>query len=287
MKRSNRLALLAAAAVLALLFALKLWDSLAEARRPGQEGFFAPEGMNQSSAPARKANYASEKVMVPQGSAQQVFDQKYERVADLDAVTRDFEADARRLREISAKAGAVIQRENARGLAGSRVLSLTLGVVPATFDATVESLRSVGKLVSIRSSKSDRTADFKALEAKRLSLEKTRDGLKALRRTGAALSDLVALESKILEIEGQIQELGVSLGDFSETNSFCTIDARLSETASSGASAFLSAALGALGWAVLVELGLASIALAAVGAASLGTRAYARLRDSRAAGPGA
>jgi hypothetical protein len=281
MKRSMKWAILGAAAIFLILFALKLADSLTE--ESGQQGGgFQDIGLvEQSSAPVRgKANYASEKIMVPQGEAQQAFDQKYERVADIRSRSRDFEADAKKMRDIAARLSAVVQRENASGLPGSRVLALSLGVVPSSFDAAVESLRAVGKISSIRSSKSDRTADFKALEAKRLSLEKTRDGLKALRRTGAALSDLVALETKILEIEGQIQELGVSLGDFSEANSFCTINATLEESGSGGAGATISAIVGALGWAALVELGLAAAGLMAAAIAALAAKAYASLRKT-------
>jgi hypothetical protein len=284
MRASTRNALLAAAGVYAALFAIKLASVLAEPERGYQGGFLAQEAVNQSSAPMKKANYASERIVVPQGGGQQSFDQKYERVADLRSRSSDFEADAKRMRDIAAGIRAVVQRENAYGLPGSRVLALVLGVVPESFDGAVESLRGVGKLQSITVSKSDRTADFKALEAKRLSLEKTRDGLKALRRAGAPLSDLVALETKILEIEGQVQELGVSLGDFSEANSFCTIEATIQETARGGAGRILAATAESLGWAALVELGLASIALAAAGAAALGAWALDRLRKAQEKG---
>jgi hypothetical protein len=283
MKRRTRIAIIVAAALLAALFSLRLAASLSDRQGPGAR-FSGEQGMqNDASASLKKANYASERILVPQGPAQQVLEQKYEQVADIRSRSPDFEADVKKLRSIAAAAQAVVQRENANGLPGSRSLSLSLGVVPAAFDSTVESLRAVGKLLSITSSKTDRTAEFKALEAKRLSLEKTRDGLKALRRAGASLSDLVALETKILEIEGQIQELGVSLGDFSESNSFCTIDIGLEESAPRDAARVLAAALDALGWALLVELGLAAAGLAAAGIAALGARAYERFR--KAGGP--
>jgi hypothetical protein len=280
MKTRTRIAIIVAAALLAVLFSLKLASSLTDGE--GAAAQYYDKGMlaNQSSATLKKANYASERILVPQGPAQQVLDQKYERVADIRSSSSEFDADAKKIRSVAAAASAVVQRENAYGLAGARVLSLSLGVVPAAFDSTVESLRAVGKIKSITASKTDRTADFKALEAKRSSLEKTRDGLKALRRTGAALSDLVALESKILEIEGQVQELGVSLGDFSENNSFCTIDVGLEERAARGAGRILAAALESLAWALLVELGLAVLALSAAGAAALTAWAYARFRKA-------
>jgi hypothetical protein len=287
MRKGTRNAMIAAAAAFAALFAGKLASELSAGRAPGgaaQAGLLLGDGavLNQASVSRGKLNYASERIMVPQGGAQQAVDQKYERVADLRSSSTEFEADAARIRAIAAGAAAVVQSENAYGLAGSRVLSLKLGVVPAAFDSTAEKLKGVGKLLSITITKADKTAEFRALEAKRLSLEMTRDGLRALRRAGADLSDLVALETKILEIEGQIQELGVSLGDFSEANSFCTIDVGLSETAGLGAGRVLSAVLDSLGWAALVELGFAAILLAAAAIAALGALAYEKVRKARA-----
>jgi len=156
-------------------------------------------------------------------------EQKYERVSSIDSHTANWDEDTGKLKTAIEMVEAVIQKENASGLAGGRVLALSLGVVPSAFDAAVESFQAVGELVSISTTKNDRTADFLALEARRLSLEKTRDGLSALRNSGAALADRISLETRILEIEGQIQELGVSLGDFSELNSFCTINITLRE----------------------------------------------------------
>jgi hypothetical protein len=282
MKRATRNAVIGAAALFAALFAGKLVSELSTAARPSGQGYGAFAEMNQASVSRSKFNYASEKILVPQGGAQQAVDQKYERVADIRASSTDFEADTARIRAIASQAAAVVQSENAYGLAGSRVLSLKLGVVPAAFDQAAEKLKGVGKLLSVTITKTDKTADFRALEAKRLSLEKTRDGLKALRRAGAELADLVALETKILEIEGQIQELGVSLGDFSEANSFCTIEVDLSESEGVGAGRILAAVLDSIGWAALVELGIAAILLAAAAAAALVALAVDKFRKMRA-----
>ncbi len=132
---------------------------------------------------------------------------------------------------------------------------------------------------SINTVKTDRTADFRALEAKRLSLEKTRDGLAALRSAGAALSDRIALESRILEIEGQIQELGVSLGDFSELNSFCTVDITLREIEKADPFARVAAALfSALSWTVPVYLGLGFAFLFVAAGLHFGLKVYDRFK---------
>ena len=282
MKRRTRIALIAAVTLFALLFTLRLVSKLSSSHSSPGQGYNFDQKMSQNdSSSFRKGNYASERIVVRQGSGQQVVDQKYERIADMRATSRNFDSDVARLREIAAKVDSVIQRENAFGLAGSRTLSLALGIVPANFDSTVEAVRRVGTLDSISVTKTDRTTDFKALEAKRLSLEKARDGLKALRTAGAALSDLVALETKILEIEGHIQELGVSLGDYTEANSFCTIEFSLSEDSSRGDARILTAILDSCGWAILVEVGVAALILAASGIAALLAMAYARFRKAQ------
>ncbi len=282
MKQRTRVALIVAAAVFAALFILKLISELSIERTGGiSTGYINIEKSGESSVTRGSFNYATEKLVVPQDGAQQVVDQKYERVADVSLRSRAFDADAAKIRSIASAASAVVQSENAYGLPGSRTLFLQLGVVPAAFDTTAEKLKGVGKLLSVTVTKTDRTGDFRALEAKRLSLEKTRDGLKALRTGGAALSDLIALETKILEIEGQIQELGVSLGDFSESKSFCTIKVGLSESASVGGADVLGAVLDSLGWTLLVELGIAAVLFAAAGTAALASLAYEKYRKAR------
>jgi len=237
---------------------------------------FSPEGPALS-----KRNYASAKIAVAQPSAPaQILDQKYEQVARLSSTTTEFEADSRRLKDAAGAAKAVVQSEDAYGLPGFRSLSISLGVVPDFFEPAIESLRAVGKLESITVAKADKTADYKALEARRLSLEKTRDGLAALRRAGADLADLISLETKILEIEGQIQELGVSLGDFSEGNSFCTINATLRETVNRfDWGRVPGAALDALAWTAGTSALAALACLAAAGAAALGAMAWRKYRD--------
>jgi hypothetical protein len=225
---------------------------------------------------ASRKNYASAKIVVTQADSAQTVEQKYERISTIDTKTSAWDDDVKTLESAIAAVGGMVQRENSYGLSGARVLSLSLGVVPDIFGDAVERLKSIGDLASINTVKQDRTGDFRALEAKRLSLEKTRDGLAALRSAGAALADRIELETRILEIEGQIQELGVGLGDFSETNSFCTIEFTLREIASRPLPARLAkAAFAALEWSAAVFFGLALAALCVSGTAWFGVK----LRD--------
>lgn len=284
-----------AIAVFALLFIGRFfyelslrYDSSRESYEPQQFQGMVQNSAMEGSLSYRK-NFASEKIVIEQARSQtQIVDQKYERIADLSAVTTAFDEDVRRIAELAGRSKAVIQRENSFGLEGSRSLSLTLGVVPEAFDATVKELRSIGELLSITVTKTDRTQDFKALEARRLSLEKTRDGLRALRPSGGNLSDLMNLETKILEIEGQIQELGVSLGDYSENNSFCTINVTLGERKPERLGLRIAgAAWDAFSWTILSYLGIAVSALAIAAAFALGSVAVSRIKAMAGTKPGA
>lgn len=267
-----------------VLFAAYFIPSLYRLLRPEPgRSSFSPMMQNSmdTKAASSRSNYASEKIVITQGSMSQTVDQKYERVARLDLGSAQFDSDRAAIGSIAERAEALVQSENARGLPGSRVLDLKLGVVPEAFDATVESLKDLGRLRGITITKSDMTAVYSRLEARRLSLEKTLEGLKALRTTGAALSDLVALETKILDIEGDLQDLGVSLGDFNDTNSLCTIDISLLELAAPNALAILAIGLSALGKALLTELGIALVFLCAAGAFYLIVGIWKKVQEFR------
>lgn len=289
MKRKT-IAIIVAAGLFVLLFAGRFASELMDSREQGGGQLYGdvlPMSQSAEAPVPMKRNYASERIQVGAGPAGQVVDQKYEQAADLYAKSRDFEADAKRLRSAAESIHAVVQRESSGGLPGARRLELVLGVVPEAFDRGVEALKGIGILLSFSVTKNDKTGEYRELEARRLSLEKSRDALKDLRRPGAALGDLVALETKILEMEGQIQELGVSLGDFGESASFCTLNATLveSEKAATTPARVLDAALSSLGWATLVESGLAFILISALGTLGLGAWTLAKIRAALA-GPG-
>lgn len=273
MRKSLRNALVAALAVFVTLFVARFaYLVSAPVDEPPFGGFQANAMLDSGESFSLKKNYASSRLQIPQASgAPQTVEQKYERVASLDASSESFDGDRARVLSIAEASGAVIQREDARGLPGSRVLSLSLGVTPERFEGFVEELKGVGSLASVSVVKRDKTAEYRQLEATRLSLENTRSGLRALRSPGAPLSDLMELETKILEIEGRIQELGVSLGDFAEGNSFCTVHYDLRERAAArSARRVAGAALEALAWSLLVCLGVGALAALALAVAALG-----------------
>ncbi len=177
-------------------------------------------------------NYASSKITrggKKAGGGSVTVDQKYERVADTSIASNQYEQDEKLLRALIKKHAAVVQYEQKSGLTGHRRLHLGIGVDPAKFDEMVEQVRAIGKLQSIRINKVDKTNDYRQLQAKRRSLVKARDGLVSLKDKGGQITELVTLQSKILETEQQIQQLGVQLGDFDAENEFCTVKVALNE----------------------------------------------------------
>lgn len=206
-----------------------------------------------------KRNYAGSQYMI--AGQPGAVDQKYEKVASLLAETAQFTEDEERTRAAISAYNAIIQFENGRGTQGNRSLSLAIGVQPDSFDALSAELKGIGVLRSMEVSKTDTTNEFLDLKAKRISLEKTRAALMDLRSLGGNIDELMKLQNRILEIEEELQSLGVALGDFDEVNAFCTVRFSLYEHIPAGGSAIsLSHRVRvALFWAAEVYLGLMAI----------------------------
>lgn len=157
---------------------------------------------------------------------------KYERIGVLKARTEQFSKSEQRVRSLISQYHVLVQFEQNAGLSGRRVLHLGLGVVPEKFDEFVSQLRSVATLRSVSLNKTDKTNEYRELRAKRVSLEKKRDALVALKSRGGSVEESIELENYIFEVEESLQELGVKLGEFDTENEFCTVKFSLSETAS-------------------------------------------------------
>ncbi len=193
-------------------------------------------------------------------------DTKYEKVARLAAGTSDFPQHERALRGSIQQHKAIVQAEESSGLAGRRYLHLSIGVPPQNFEAMLEQVRSIGTLTSIQVNKTDKTNEYKDLNAHRVSLEKSRDALIALKTRSAGsgkVDELINLENKILETEENIQKLGVRLGEFDGENEFVTIQFALTEQGAKPTISFGYRAKVAFQWTVkwyLAMLGLLLLA---------------------------
>ncbi|MBD3362451.1 DUF4349 domain-containing protein [Candidatus Dojkabacteria bacterium] len=178
-----------------------------------------------------------------------VVEQKYEKISTIVSKTTDFKKNETKVRSIIEKFDALIQYEKSKGNQGERVLEFSIGVNPEKFDSMVGELKKVGKIESIEVNKIDKTNEYKDLKAKQSSLEETKNSLIELKNRGGSIDEMIRLENRILEIEKEIQALGVSLGDYDAENEFCTIQFGLTEV-SQPRSEFMYRILTAFSWTV-------------------------------------
>lgn len=215
---------------------------------------------NESSL-SSKRNIATYRKQIKKESVDVPFvniDQKYERVASIAARTSDFDRNEREMRTNIAKYNAVVQYEQNSGLKGSRFLSLSIGVVPERFDAMVEDVKKIGVVTSFEVNKFDRTSEFKETSAKRKALLAMHASLLALKGKGGTVKEFIELEKQILEVENQIQSLGVTLGDYAEENELCTVKATFSEVRTSSAS-FVRHVVHAVTWCATVYAAVTAV----------------------------
>lgn len=176
-------------------------------------------------------NYATKKYKanVSNSSASIQVDQKYEKIAEIKTKSSKFKEEEKSARVIIEKLDALIQFEQKSGNPGYRKLSFIIGVPPDNFDKIYDQLIKIGKVQAKQITKKDKTNEYKELNAKKQSLEKIRASLIELKSKGGKIEEYMGLENRILEIEQNLQGLGVSLGDFDDENEFCTVKFSLAE----------------------------------------------------------
>lgn len=214
-----------------------------------------------------RRNYASEKISFKPNIQQQPVlaqNQKYEKTATVKTKTTQFEVAEATTRKTIQSFKGVIQYEQNAGNKGSRVLHFLIGIVPDSFDVFYNSIQKIGTVRSREITKTDKTNEYRKLNAQKSSLEKTLTSLNELKSRGGAITDYLSLHDKILEIETKLQELGVELGNFDTENEFCTVKLSLYEGSSDKIS-FLHRAKVAFEWTVkwyaLLMVSLAALSL--------------------------
>src|SRR5262245_58389758 len=215
-----------------------------------------------------RKNYASVKVAasgLPAGDSQ-----KYEKIASVTQVTASLDADSRLIEGRIPEYGGVTQLERASGLTGFRTLHLGIGVPPDRFDAFVMAIRAVGRTVQIEIVKNDKTNEYLQLRAKRTTLDKARAALEALKEQGGSTDERMKVQNRLTEIEQQIQELGVSLGDFDSQNELCTVKLTLRERTAPLQAGFWRRAQLSTEWTALIVAGIGGGTLMLVVAGWLG-----------------
>jgi len=181
-----------------------------------------------------RKNYASEK-MIMKGDVQATqnitSNQKFEKTASIKTKSSEFEKDEKQLKDKSKLYNAVIQYEQNLGQKGNRQIHLLIGVNPTLFDSFYVDIQKIGVIKAMEITKVDKTNEYRQLNAKKTSIEKTLQSLNDLKSKGGQIADFVALNDKILEIEAKAQELGVELGNFDAENEFCTVKLSMYEGA--------------------------------------------------------
>jgi hypothetical protein len=201
-----------------------------------------------------RKNYASEKISLKGGDVQEASNiasnQKYEKTASMKLKTSEFDNDEKLLKAKSKSFNAVIQYEQNLGQKGNRQIHLLIGVNPNLFDSLYIELKKIGVLKATEITKVDKTNEYRQLNAKKLSIEKTLKSLNDLKGKGGQIADFVALNDKILEIEEKAQKLGVELGNFDTENEFCTIKLSMYEGATEKNISFIHRTKVALEWTI-------------------------------------
>jgi uncharacterized protein YfcZ (UPF0381/DUF406 family) len=157
-------------------------------------------------------------------------EQKFEKAATIRSETDQFDKALSKVDSQIKKFNAIIQYEQKTGLKGQRAMELTIGVEPEKFDNMTEAVRKIGRLKAININKTDKTSEYKNLQANRKSLEETMNSLTALKSRSGKIDEYINLENQILEIKKQIQGLGIQLGEYDAENELCTIIFSLKET---------------------------------------------------------
>ena len=180
-------------------------------------------------------NYASQRMEYSaEGAAATVLDQKYERIASIAAKTVSFEEDLARFGAILEENRAVVQMENRRGLPGSRRADLIVGVRPENFDVMQAAVSAIGRLTSSTTTKTDKTYEYRQMLAEKATLERRLQSYEELKKRGGSVAEMLQLEDKIIEVEAQIQQQLIGLGEYSDENALCTINFSLVEGSEAG-----------------------------------------------------
>jgi len=187
-----------------------------------------------SSVDNLRKNYASNKFENNSNigiQASMASSQKYEKTATVKSKSSQFETDENSIKTVTKNFEGVIQYEQNTGNKGNRELHLLIGINPEKFDSFYLKVQKIGVIKSTEITKIDKTNEYRQLNAKKASIEKTLTSLNELKSKAGDISDYISLHDKILDTETRMQELGVELGNFDTENEFCSIKFSLYEGA--------------------------------------------------------
>lgn len=200
-----------------------------------------------------RKNYASEKIAMKgdvQVASNVASSQKFEKTASIKSKTSEFEKDENIIKQKTKSNNAIIQYEQNLGQKGNRQIHLLIGINPSKFDSFYLELQKIGVLKATEITKVDKTNEYRQLNAKKISIEKMLQSLNELKSKGGQIADFISLNNKILEVEEQLQELGVELGNFNTENEFCTVRFSMYEGATEKSISFVHRVKVALEWSI-------------------------------------
>jgi hypothetical protein len=203
--------------------------------------------------------------------------QKYEKVARLQAETRTFPEDEKKVRQLVVQFEGVIQQEHRLGVkVGNRSIFFAIGIPPQRFDTFLVLAQKIGKPFLLDVTKTDKTTEYRTLLARRQTLEKTRAALVELKNKGGRIEEYIQLENQIKAAEDSLQTLGVALGDFDAELEFCTVRYKLTEDPQNEKTgiSFLHRLKRAIEWTTEIYLQLAGILLLLTVAIRVGLSAW-------------
>ena len=236
-----------------------------------------------SSALRSPANYATLAKKYDTGSGVVTMEQKYEQIATVNSKTLSYDNDLAKLDAAIGDAQAVVQTEYAQGLEGNRRLSRAIGVRPEYFQSCLEKIKEIGTVVSINIQKTDKTYVYNQMTAQKEELQKRFDNYKSLRDYGGSMTELLALEDKIIDTEGQLQKQMVDLGAYGDENAFCTINVTMTE---GNPIPVLSVMWDSLGWAAGVYFVLLICAAVVFIAAFVFVKIYLYIKKAKSPNAG-
>lgn len=200
-----------------------------------------------------RKNYASEKISIKgdiQAASNMASSQKFEKTASIKSKTAEFDKDENLIKAKTKSYNAIIQYEQNLGQKGNRQIHLLIGINPAKFENFYLELQKIGLLKDTEITKVDKTNEYRQLNAKKISTEKMLQSLIELKSKGGQIADFIALNDKILEVEEQLQGLGVELGNFNTENEFCTVRFSMYEGATEKSISFIHRTKVALEWTI-------------------------------------
>ncbi|MBO9730405.1 MAG: DUF4349 domain-containing protein [Chitinophaga sp.] len=204
-----------------------------------------------------RKNYASEKTKdynpVKGGTAAPsniTNNQKYEKVASVRAKSSHFTEDEKLLHSMVKQFDAIVQYQQESGNKGSREIQMLIGVLPEKFDSFYHAVQGIGTIRHTAITKTDKTNEYRKLNAKKISLEQSLASLNELKKKPGEIKEFIDLDTRISEVETELQGLGVELGNFDSENEFCTVQFSMYEGSAAKTIGIVTRLKVALDWTI-------------------------------------